>query len=89
MDLNADRLGSDAQRPAFFYASNRSISKIKYICNGEKTKNMSKKDDGKSFCCYNKGQQEVIRNEEKNNTGFFGDHIDFFSDLRRDPFYIY
>ena len=22
MDLNADRLGSDAQRPAFFYASN-------------------------------------------------------------------
>lgn len=24
MDLNADRLGSDAQRPAFFYASNRS-----------------------------------------------------------------
>ena len=24
--------------------------------NIEKTKNMSKKDDGKSFCCYNKGQ---------------------------------
>ena len=29
---------------------------LQYICNVEKTKNMSKKDDGKSFCCYNKGQ---------------------------------
>ena len=36
-----------------------------------------------------KNKKNNNRNEEKNNAGFFGDHIDFFSDLRRDPFYIY
>ena len=36
-----------------------------------------------------KGSRRLSEMKKKTNTGFFGDHIDFFSDLRRDPFYIY